>query len=374
VDPRPSDLDPYPAAARDLGSPELWGRSLARSRHRRRLRELDRKHAPKRKGAALMGAGALLAGPAVSPLSALASSGGMSAAAQQADDGTGAADTPSLSATQLLEYGDTGAAVAAVQQKLRIAADGIFGPKTRFAVRAFQRAERLEVTGVVDAEMWAKLFGAGVPFSSSGAGQQRVAVQVGAGAGSEESGSSSDETPSETSPTTTATADGCTTGRIATPVSGTETSPFGESRGNHRHTGVDLAAPTGTPVKAAQCGTVSFSGVESGYGNLVCVQHAGAITTCYAHLSRIAASSKQTVQAGQVVGYVGCTGNCTGPHLHFEVRREGTPVDPEPYLRGAQTIGATSAQSTTSTAARTAHVKRANVSTGGSGGAVAPSA
>jgi Meckel syndrome type 1 protein len=115
-------------------------------------------------------------------------------------------------------------------------------------------------------------------------------------------------------------------------VHGTVTSPFGASRPGHTHSGEDIAAPAGTAVHAAQCGRVTQAGWESGYGNLVCVQHANGISTCYAHLSEIDTRVGSYVHVGDVVGKVGCTGNCTGPHLHFEVRVGGTPVDPLPYL------------------------------------------
>ena len=84
---------------------------------------------------------------------------------------------------------------------------------------------------------------------------------------------------------------------------------------------------------------VSFSGVQSGYGNIVCVDHSSALQTCYAHMSRRAATNGQTVRKGQVIGYVGSTGNSTGPHLHFETRVNGQARDPEPYLRGGAVPG-----------------------------------
>lgn len=139
--------------------------------------------------------------------------------------------------------------------------------------------------------------------------------------------------PAQTTPPPMTTAGGCASGRIVTPVSGaTVTGQFGESRPGHLHAGEDLAVASGTPIHAAQCGTVVQSGSEQGYGLMVCIRHAGGVTTCYAHMSRTAATVSQQVAAGQVIGYVGCTGNCTGPHVHFEVRANGTPVDPLSYL------------------------------------------
>ena len=96
------------------------------------------------------------------------------------------------------------------------------------------------------------------------------------------------------------------------------------------HTGVDLAAVTGTPVYAAADGSVGHAGVRGGYGNLVEVHHPNGYATRYAHLSRIAAGVRAgvPVRQGDVIGYVGSTGLSTGPHLHYEVRRKGQPVDP----------------------------------------------
>jgi murein DD-endopeptidase MepM/ murein hydrolase activator NlpD len=115
------------------------------------------------------------------------------------------------------------------------------------------------------------------------------------------------------------------------PVHGPITSPFGPRWGGF-HPGIDIGVPTGTPIEAAAAGTVIWCGWESGYGNLVVLDHHNGIATAYAHQSRIAVSCNQDVAQGQVIGYVGCTGFCTGPHLHFEVRVNGTPVDPLGYL------------------------------------------
>lgn len=94
------------------------------------------------------------------------------------------------------------------------------------------------------------------------------------------------------------------------------------------HTGIDYAATQGTPVHATADGSVSFADVRGGYGNMVEVQHPNGYATRYAHLSRIAVRPYQMVQQGDVIGYVGATGLATGPHLHYEVRRKGQPVDP----------------------------------------------
>ena len=97
------------------------------------------------------------------------------------------------------------------------------------------------------------------------------------------------------------------------------------------HTGIDYAAVTGTPVRATGDGSVAFAARRGGYGNLVEVQHPNGYSTRYAHLSRIAPGvfAGRTVSQGDVIGYVGMTGLATGPHLHYEVRRRGRPVDPE---------------------------------------------
>ena len=98
------------------------------------------------------------------------------------------------------------------------------------------------------------------------------------------------------------------------------------------HAGIDLHGSTGTPILAAGAGTVVFAGVRSGYGNTVIIDHGGRLATLYAHQSAIAVQEGQLVRRGQVIGSVGSTGNSTGPHLHFEVRAAGTPVDPMAYL------------------------------------------
>jgi len=115
------------------------------------------------------------------------------------------------------------------------------------------------------------------------------------------------------------------------PVSGPVTSPFG-MRWGRMHTGIDIGVPYGTPIRAAASGQVIYAGWMDGYGNLVFIDHGRGISTGYAHQSRIAVSNGQAVTQGQVIGYVGCTGHCFGPHLHFEVRVNGTPVDPLGYL------------------------------------------
>jgi hypothetical protein len=117
----------------------------------------------------------------------------------------------------------------------------------------------------------------------------------------------------------------------------TITSPFGEYRGDHYHSGIDIAVPTGTAVHAAAAGRVIWVGPEGGYGNFICIAHS-TLSTCYAHLSEFMTESGAHVSQGQVIGRSGCTGNCTGPHLHFEVRTGtamwATAANPMSYLPG----------------------------------------
>lgn len=126
-------------------------------------------------------------------------------------------------------------------------------------------------------------------------------------------------------------------GVLAPPVPGVVTSTFGPRKhpifGTTRnHTGVDFSATTGTPVKAAADGVVFVAGERGGYGNTVIVDHGNTLATLYAHLSRVAVAEGAKVARGQVIGYAGSTGYSTGPHLHFEVRVNGNPVDPLKYL------------------------------------------
>jgi murein DD-endopeptidase MepM/ murein hydrolase activator NlpD len=115
------------------------------------------------------------------------------------------------------------------------------------------------------------------------------------------------------------------------PVSGPVVSGYG-MRWGQLHAGIDIAVPAGTPIRAAASGTVVLAAYTGGYGNYACVDHGGGVSTCYAHQSSYAVSSGQSVGQGQVIGSVGCTGHCFGDHLHFEVRVNGSPVDPMGYL------------------------------------------
>lgn len=111
---------------------------------------------------------------------------------------------------------------------------------------------------------------------------------------------------------------------------GTRSNPIGGGTGFHA--GLDIAAPSGTPIRACRSGTVMIASWQGGYGNAVVIDHGGGMATLYGHQSSMAVSVGDKVLAGEVIGYVGSTGNSTGPHLHFEVRIAGNPVDPTPYL------------------------------------------
>lgn len=115
------------------------------------------------------------------------------------------------------------------------------------------------------------------------------------------------------------------------PVNGPVVSGYGMRWGT-LHAGIDIAVPAGTAIRAAASGTVVLAAYTGGYGNYTCIDHGGGISTCYAHQSSYSVSSGQSVGQGQVIGSVGCTGHCFGDHLHFEVRVNGSPVDPLGYL------------------------------------------
>jgi murein DD-endopeptidase MepM/ murein hydrolase activator NlpD len=121
------------------------------------------------------------------------------------------------------------------------------------------------------------------------------------------------------------------------PVNGPVTSGFGWRihpvfHTRRFHSGIDISSPYGTPIRSAASGKVIFAGSQTGYGNYVIVYHGGKIATLYAHMSSIGVSYGASVVQGGTIGRVGCTGYCTGPHVHFEVRLNGNPVDPMGWL------------------------------------------
>ena len=377
---------------RDLASRELWQRELERSRRRRALAPVARKELARKRRLSAAIVSAVLAGHA-----APAAAGGRSATSGPGEERGGRQIVELRDGSLPLARGSVGDLVAEVQRKLGVAADGIFGPQTERAVRAFQARAGLASDGIVGPLTWSALFGANtvasLPSGSERAGLvavartavrvarasavarverrlERRARKLGVDRGRTSGGAfwapAADNPADNTAapPSSPAPAPGggvC--GTTTRPVSGVVTSNFGERRPGHRHSGIDIAAPTGTPVRAFDCGTVSVAGAQSGYGNIVCIRHSGSFSTCYAHLSRFAVRAGQRVASGQVIGYVGCTGTCTGPHLHFETRVGGHPVDPRQRLVAAGTartraqVASRSAQAVTRT--RTAATERA---------------
>ena len=378
-------------AHRDLATPEFWNHSLERSRRRRELLPKARRENNRKKHLSAVLATAVVAGPGA-PLAAAQVSGDVSAAV--------AAESPANRAIEIregglpLRVGSQGELVAHVQKELGVASDGIFGPQTDAAVRKYQLSAGLDVDGIVGPSTWSSLFakanasgaalgGSNIPPEVKQQVEQRLeqagqelAGQGNAGAGTEVGGQVDATTPTTpttqgntTLPTTQAPAGGsCGSTQIATPVRGTVTSNFGPRWGRN-HDGIDISAPTGTAVRAAACGTVSLAGQQSGYGNMVCITHSSQFSTCYAHLSRFGVSNGAQVQQGQVIGYVGCTGNCTGPHLHFETRVNGQAQDPRPYLAGSAMPGkqaTVAGTSSTGTKSSTTATRQATVTENGS--------
>ena len=341
-------------AHRDLATPELWTRSLQRSRRRRELLPKARRDHNRRKHLSAALATAAVAGPAA-PVAAAQASGDVSAAI--------AASSPANRAIEVregglpLRYGSQGELVAEVQKALHISADGIFGVQTDAAVRSYQRSSGLDVDGIVGLATWGSLFQS-QSASGSAIGASNVPPEVkqhvertleqagqelaaqGRVQGGGEHGTTTPSAPGDTvsAPAPAPTGQACGSSTISSPVNGTVTSNFGP-RGGRNHDGLDIAAPTGTPVRAVACGTVSLAGQQSGYGNIVCVTHTSRFSTCYAHLSRFGVSNGAQVRQGQVIGYVGCTGTCTGPHVHFETRVNGQAQNPRTYLGGASIPG-----------------------------------
>jgi peptidoglycan hydrolase-like protein with peptidoglycan-binding domain len=205
-----------------------------------------------------------------------------------------------LLGTRVMTHGDRGWDVAALQFMLRRrgfspgSVDGGFGPGTLSAVRRFQSARGISVDGAA---------GRGTLTALRSRGRQHVS-----------SGSPSGPV------------------RFLRPVPGPMGDGFGYP-GGRRHDGIDFPQPYGTSVGAAGRGTVVFAGWNSGgYGNLIVIQHRLGFQTWYAHLAGFSAGKGQAVAGGVRIGTVGSTGRSTGPHLHWEVRRNGVPINPVPYM------------------------------------------
>ncbi|MGC1164713.1 MAG: peptidoglycan DD-metalloendopeptidase family protein, partial [Solirubrobacterales bacterium] len=203
--------------------------------------------------------------------------------------------------SRTMRIGNRGWDVAALQYLLQRAghgagrADGLFGPLTQAAVMRAQRAAGIGADGLAGPATIGSLRGRGTAPSA----------------------------PGPSGPVS-----------FFRPVAGPIGDGFGAARGGGRlHQGLDFPVAYGTLVEAAGVGTTIFAGYNAaGYGNLVVVQHRLGYTTWYAHLSSITTWVGEQVEGGTRIGYVGSTGYSTGPHLHFEVRRYDTPIDPIPMM------------------------------------------
>ncbi len=112
------------------------------------------------------------------------------------------------------------------------------------------------------------------------------------------------------------------------PLEGQIVSRFGARRPHGRHLGIDISAPRGTPVRAARAGEVAFAGVQRGFGKLVVISHRGGYSSWYAHARSLVVKVGQHVRCGELIAHSGASGNASGPHLHFEIRRKGRALDP----------------------------------------------
>ncbi len=121
------------------------------------------------------------------------------------------------------------------------------------------------------------------------------------------------------------------------PLNGQVIADYGTTVGGERNDGINIAAPVGTPIRAAAAGQISYAGNElRGYGNLVLIKHDDGYVTAYAHADRIVVNRGDAVQKGQIIGYAGQTGDVTSPQLHFEIRKGVTPVNPRTLLYTAR--------------------------------------
>lgn len=278
---------------------------------------------------------ALLAGIAAMALLPAATAAGQQAPAPPLPDG-GTAQAPAPQApapatvapapvtaspaatSQQLRYGARGSSVKTLQRALRkrgikVPVDGAYGKRTRAGVRILQRRMKVKPTGIADARVLRRL---GV----------KVRAVASAPGGVRNASGGFDEYPVPQPNDTTPSAAG-----FVWPANGVVSSPFGP-RWGRMHEGLDIAAPTGRPVRAAKAGVVITAAASGAYGNLIVVDHGGGEQTRYAHLSAFAVATGTPVAIGQVIGRIGNTGRSTGPHLHFEIRFGGAAVDPLPYL------------------------------------------
>lgn len=221
--------------------------------------------------------------------------------------------TPAVTAPQRLRLGSRGAAVKSLQRalrkrKIRVPVDGVYGKRTRAGVRILQRRMKVRATGIADARVL-----------------RRLGVKVRTVASGGRTGGFDDfpvPEPNDTAPSAAG---------YVWPANGVVSSPFGP-RWGRMHEGLDIAAPTGRPVRAARAGVVTVARASGAYGNLIVVEHAPGEETRYAHLSAFAVAPGMPVAIGQVIGRIGNTGRSTGPHLHFEIRVGGQALDPLLYL------------------------------------------
>jgi murein DD-endopeptidase MepM/ murein hydrolase activator NlpD len=167
------------------------------------------------------------------------------------------------------------------------------------------------------------------------AAEQRAASETSsAGPGSASSGSAAASAPAGSSSGGSAPTSAPSSSGFAWPLCAPVTSEYGP-RWGRMHRGIDQGASTGTAIGASKAGTVIFAGWQGGYGNLTLIDHHDGVVTAYAHQSSFAVRSGASVSQGQTIGYVGSTGNSTGPHLHFETRVNGSAVNPRQYLSGS---------------------------------------
>jgi peptidoglycan hydrolase-like protein with peptidoglycan-binding domain len=233
--------------------------------------------------------------------------------------------------SRTMKRGDRGWDVAAMQYILARrgyppgAIDAVFGPMTDTALRNFQRAFGLVGDGLAG------------PLTIRALRHGRASKGV----------------PGGTTPVSGPV-------RLLRPVPGPIGDRFGAKRkGGRTHTGIDFPAQAGTEVRAAGVGVTEFAGRNTGgYGNLVVVRHRLGYTTWYAHLSIITTRVGQRVTGGTRLGFVGSTGNATGPHLHFELRRNAVPIDPVPYLLAAVATRASNTAGSGGVAARACPIRK----------------